>query len=65
LEPSVSGGDDVVGVGASDEWFGFGLIVLVDETIDSGLQVDDGSEDTMLEAALCQLSEEAFDRVQP
>ena len=34
LEPSVSGGDDVIGVGSPYERLGFGDVVLGDETVD-------------------------------
>jgi hypothetical protein len=48
LEPSVSCGDDFVGIGFPDEWLGLG-IVLGDEAVDGGLQVDDGMERAMLQ----------------
>jgi hypothetical protein len=41
LEPTVSGGDDIVGVGAPEEWLGLGCVVFGDEAVDGGLQVDD------------------------
>lgn len=41
------------------------LIVLGEETIDCGLQIDDRMEDAAPEAALRQLGEEAIDRVEP
>ena len=51
MEPSISGCDDVIGIGAPDEWFGLGLIVLVDEAVDGSLQIYDGSKDAMFETA--------------
>ena len=39
-------------------WFGVGF---GDETVDGSLQVLDGLEDAALEAAPCELGEEAFD----
>jgi len=46
LKPSISGCDDVVWVGAPDEWLGLCCVVLVDEAIDGCLQVDKRMEDT-------------------
>ena len=65
LEPSVSGGDDVVGIGAPDEWLGFGDVVLGDEAVDGSLQVDDRMEHAVLEPTPRQFCEEPFHRVQP
>ena len=65
LEPSVSCGEDVVGVGAPGGWFGFGEIVLGDEAVDRGLQVDDRMKHAMLEPAPRQFGEEPFYSVQP
>lgn len=65
MVPSVSGGDDLIGVGAPYEWLCFCLVVFGDEAVDGGLQIDDGVEDTVFQPSPCQLGEEAFDRVQP
>jgi hypothetical protein len=58
LEPSVSGGDDFVGIGAPDEGFGLSFIVLIDEAIDGHLQIHDRVEHAVLQAPPCQLGEE-------
>ena len=65
LEPSVSGGDYFVSVGAPDEWFGFGGAVLGDEAVDCGLKVDDRVEYAVFEPAPCQFGKEPLNRVQP
>lgn len=39
--------------------------MLFDEAVDGGLEIDDGSEDTVLESATHQDGEEPLDRVQP
>ena len=45
---------------------GFGsVVVLGEEAVDGGLEVDDRSEDAALEPSLGQLGEEAFDGVEP
>ena len=41
------------------------LVVLGDEAVDGGLQVDDGVEDAVLQAAAGELGEETLNRVQP
>jgi hypothetical protein len=40
-------------------------IGLGDEAVDGGLQVDDGAEDSALEAMSAELGEEALDGVEP
>lgn len=65
LEPSVSGGDDVIGVGAPDKRLGFGDVVFGDEAVDGGLQVDDRMEHAVLESAPRQFGKEPLDRIQP
>jgi len=65
LEPSVSSGDDVIGVGAPDERPRVLGIVFTDEAVDGGLQIDDGMEDAVLEPAPGEFGEEAFDGVEP
>ena len=64
LMPSSDGGDDFVGIGDPLERLRLG-VVIVEETIDGGLKVGDGSEDDALEAALGQDCEEALDGVEP
>ena len=49
MEPSVSCGDDVIGMCFPDEWLWVGGIVFTDEAIDGGLEIDEGMEDTVLE----------------
>ena len=64
LVPSFDGGDDAVRIGGPDEGLRF-CVVLADEAVDGGLEVDDGAEDAALEPALGELGEEAFDGVEP
>ena len=65
MEPSVSGGDDVIGIGFPDEWPRVRGIVFPDEAVDGGLEVDDGVEDAVLEPASRELGEEALDGIEP
>jgi hypothetical protein len=51
LEPTVSGGDDGIGIGFPGEWFRVVGIVFADEAVDGGLEIDDGTEDAVLEPA--------------
>jgi hypothetical protein len=64
LEPSVAGGDDGCGVRAPDEGLG-ALVVLVDEAVDGGLEIDDRAEDAVLQPTAGELGKEALDGVQP
>ena len=64
LVPSPDGCDDGVGIGGPGEGAGF-CVVLVDEAVDGGLEVDDGVEDAAPEPPLGELGEEAFDGIQP
>ncbi len=58
------GCNDVARVSPPSErsWF---LIVLLDEGVDGGLQVDDGLEDAIFQAPSAELCEEALDGVVP
>lgn len=62
--PASDSSDDFVGIGGPSEglWL---LIVLDEEAIDGGLEVDDRVEDAALEAPFRQLGEEALDGVEP
>ena len=64
MVPALDGGDDLVGVGGPGEglWL---LVVLGEEAVDGGLEVDDGVEDAAFQPPLRQLGEEALDRVEP
>ncbi len=62
--PAPDGGDDFVGIGDPLEGLGVG-VVIVEEAVDRGLEVGDGSEDAALETALGQDGEEALDSVEP
>ena len=64
MVPAPDGGDDFVGIGGPGEGLRL-LIVLFEEAVDRGLQVDDGAKDAALEPALCEGREEALDRVEP
>ena len=65
MEPSISGLDDFVGIGGPCEGFRFCFVVLGDEAVDGGLQVDDGLEDAVSEPSPGQFGEEALDGVEP
>src|SRR6202521_6417814 len=62
--PSSDGGDDFVGVGDPLERRRGG-VVIVEEAVDGGLEVCDGSEHAALETPLGQDGEEALDGVEP
>jgi len=61
---SPDGGNDLIGIGLPGERLRL-LVMLLDETIDGGLEVDDGAEGAVLEAAAGELGEEALDGVEP
>ena len=58
------GGDDFIWVGGPDEglWL---LVVVGDEAVDGGLEIDDALEDAALEAALVRMAKKPFDGVEP
>lgn len=64
LEPVGAGGDDGVGFGAPDEGFGV-FVVPLDEAVDGGLEVDDGADHAVFQAAPAERGDEALDRVAP
>ena len=62
--PSFDSGDNFVWIGGPGE--GFGLVVMLcDEAIDGGLEVDYGVEDTAFQAAFGEFGEEALDDIEP
>src|SRR5208283_3344956 len=61
---TIGGGDDFVWVGGPGEGFGR-LVVLGEEAVDCGLEIDDTPEDAALEAALDENGEETLDSVEP
>lgn len=65
LEPSVSGGDDFVGISAPDEWLCLGFVVFGDEAVDGGLKINERMEHAVFQSAARELGEKAFYRVQP
>ena len=65
MEPSVSGCDDVVWVGAPHKWLCLGIVVFGDEAVDGGLQVDDGVKHAVLQPSPRQFREKALHRVEP
>jgi hypothetical protein len=65
LEPSVSSSDYLFGVRLPYEWFGVVFIVLPDEAIDCGLQIDQRVENTVLEPSARQFCKKTFDGVEP
>jgi hypothetical protein len=58
--PTPVGSDDLVWVGLPDERPRV-LIMLFDETIDGGLEIDDGVEHAVFQASLGELDKEALD----
>ena len=64
LDALVDGGGNFVWIGDPFEGFGMG-VVIVEEAIDRGLEVGDGSEDSAFEAAFGEGCEETFNGVEP
>ena len=62
--PSFDGGDNFVWIGDPFEGFGMGVVV-VEEAIDRGLEVGDGSEDSAFEAAFSEGCEKTLNGVEP
>ena len=62
--PTPDCGDDFIGISAPDEGSRL-LIMLLDEAVDGGLEINDGVEDAVFQAATGQFGEEPLDRVQP
>lgn len=56
LESTVSGGDDLIGIGGPAEWLCLGRVMLVDEAVDRGLQVDEGDPPPMTDMSSSMLS---------
>ena len=56
--PTIGGGDDFVWIGGPDEglWL---LVVVGDEAIDGGLEIDDAFEDAALEISRAQIDGDA------
>ena len=64
LVPAFDGCDDFVGICGPDEGFWL-LVVLGEEAVDGGLEVDDGVKDAAFQAPLRQPGEETLHRVEP
>ena len=64
LVPASDCGDDFIGAGDPSEGFAVSVVV-VEEAVNGGLKVDDGSEDVALQPPLAQRGEEALDGVEP
>ena len=62
--PASDGGDDAVRVGCPDERFRV-RILLGDEAVDGGLEIDQRMEGAAFEPPSCELGEEAFHGVEP
>ena len=62
--PSLDGGDNFVWIGDPFEGFGMGVMI-VEEAIDRGLEVGDGSEDSAFEAGFGEGCEETLNGVDP
>lgn len=65
MEPTVTSGDDFVGVRSPDEGLWIAGIVFSYEAIDGGLEVDERMEDAVLDPPPRQLCEEALDGIEP
>ena len=61
--PAPDGGDDFVGISDPLERLGLGVVVF-EEAVDSGLEINEGSEDAALQASLGQDRKEALDGVE-
>jgi hypothetical protein len=64
LEPSVPGGDEVVGVDLPDEGLRFVGIVFANEAVDCRLKIDHRVEDAVLEPASGEFGEEPLDGIE-
>jgi hypothetical protein len=64
LRPASDGSDDFVGVCDPMEGLRLGIVIL-EEAVDGGLEVGDGSEDAAFETALRQDGEQTLDGVEP
>ena len=62
--PSSDGGDDFVWISGPCEGLGL-VIVLIEEPVDGGLQIDNRTKDTAFQSALCELGEKPFDGIEP
>ena len=62
--PASDGSDDFVGVCDPMEGLRLGIVIL-EEAVDGGLEVDNRTEDAAFEATLGQFGEEALDRIEP
>jgi hypothetical protein len=62
--PAFDGGGDFGWIGDPLEGFRIGVVVF-EKPVDGGLEIDDRTEDAMLEATLRQGGEEPLDRVEP
>ena len=65
MVPAPDGGDDLVGIGGPGKRLQAIFVVLGDEAVDGGLQLDDGVEDAAFQASFGELGEEALDGVEP
>ena len=64
MVPAPDCGDDFVGVGGPCE--GLGLdVMIVEESVNGGLEISDGSKDAALQSAPGELGEEPLDGVEP
>ncbi len=62
--PTVDLSDDFIRVCSPDEGF-WVLIVLGEEPVDGGLEIDDRMEDALFQTLFCELGEEALDGAEP
>jgi len=64
LELSISGCDDFVWISAPHEGLGFTAVMLGNEALDCGLQVNDRMKHAVLQPSAGEFGEEALNRVQ-
>lgn len=64
MVPAFDGGDDPVWVGGPSEGFWVGVL-LGDEAVDGGLEINERVECAALQAPLGKFGKEAFDGVKP
>ena len=65
LEPSVSGGNNFIGISPPHEGFRCDSVVFGDEPVDRRLEVNKGMKDAVFQSAAGQFCKEPLNRIQP